>query len=138
MKTNIVVLLVLAFYFFAVATMYTVWSLIDGQSVEWAGTLAIGLSGVLTVFIAFFLQIQFKNQGGELPEDRLDADIDDGDPELGFYSPWSWWPIIRAAGAAIALLGFAVGIWIAFYAVPLVLIALVGWTYEYYRGYFAR
>ena len=138
MKTNIVVLLVLAFYFFAVATMYTVWSLIDGQSVEWAGTLAIGLSGVLTVFIAFFLQIQFNNQGGELPEDRLDADIDDGDPELGFYSPWSWWPIILAAGAAIALLGFAVGIWIAFYAVPLVLIALVGWTYEYYRGYFAR
>ena len=138
MKTNIVVLLVLAFYFFAVATMYTVWSLIDGQSVEWAGTLAIGLSGVLTVFIAFFLQIQFKNQGGELPEDRLDADIDDSDPELGFYSPWSWWPIILAAGAAIALLGFAVGIWIAFYAVPLVLIALVGWTYEYYRGYFAR
>jgi hypothetical protein len=138
MKTNIVVLLVLAFYFFAVATMYTVWSLIDGQSVEWAGTLAIGLSGVLAVFIAFFLQIQFKNQGGELPEDRLDADIDDGDPELGFYSPWSWWPIILAAGAAIALLGFAVGIWIAFYAVPLVLIALVGWTYEYYRGYFAR
>ncbi|MDA7715939.1 cytochrome c oxidase subunit 4 [Pontimonas sp.] len=138
MKTNIAVLLVLAFYFFAVATMYTVWSLIDGQSVEWAGTLAIGLSGVLAVFIAFFLQIQFKNQGGELPEDRLDADIDDGDPELGFYSPWSWWPIILAAGAAIALLGFAVGIWIAFYAVPLVLIALVGWTYEYYRGYFAR
>ena len=138
MKTNIVVLLVLAVYFFAVATMYTVWSLIDRQSVEWAGTLAIGLSGVLTVFIAFFLQIQFKNQGGELPEDRLDADIDDGDPELGFYSPWSWWPIILAAGAAIAILGFAVGIWIAFYAVPLVLIALVGWTYEYYRGYFAR
>ena len=138
MKTNIVVLLVLAVYFFAVATMYTVWSLIDRQSVEWAGTLAIGLSGVLTVFIAFFLQIQFKNQGGELTEDRLDADIDEGDPELGFYSPWSWWPIILAAGAAIAILGFAVGIWIAFYAVPLVLIALVGWTYEYYRGYFAR
>ncbi|MEJ6758533.1 MAG: cytochrome c oxidase subunit 4 [Pontimonas sp.] len=138
MKTNIVVLLVLAVYFFAVATMYTVWSLIDRQSVEWAGTLAIGLSGVLTVFIAFFLQIQFKNQGGQLPEDRLDADIDEGDPELGFYSPWSWWPIILAAGAAIAILGFAVGIWIAFYAVPLVLIALVGWTYEYYRGYFAR
>jgi len=138
MKTNIVVLLVLAVYFFAVATMYTVWSLIDRQSVEWAGTLAIGLSGVLTVFIAFFLQIQFKNQGGELPEDRLDADIDEGDPELGFYSPWSWWPIILAAGAAIAILGFAVGIWIAFYAVPLVLIALVGWTYEYYRRYFAR
>jgi hypothetical protein len=138
MKTNIRVLLVLAVYFFVVATLYTVWSLIDHQSVEWAGTLAIGLSGVLTIFIAFFLQVQFKNQGGELPEDRLDADIDEGDPELGFYSPWSWWPVILAAGAGIALLGFAVGIWIAFYAIPLVLVALVGWTYEYYRGYFAR
>jgi len=138
MKTNIRVLLVLAVYFFVVATLYTGWSLIDHQSVEWAGTLAIGLSGVLTIFIAFFLQVQFKNQGGELPEDRLDADIDEGDPELGFYSPWSWWPVILAAGAGIALLGFAVGIWIAFYAIPLVLVALVGWTYEYYRGYFAR
>jgi len=138
MKTNIRVLLVLAVYFFVVATLYTVWSLIDHQSVEWAGTLAIGLSGVLTIFIAFFLQVQHKNQGGELPEDRLDADIDEGDPELGFYSPWSWWPVILAAGAGIALLGFAVGIWIAFYAIPLVLVALVGWTYEYYRGYFAR
>jgi len=98
MKTNIRVLLVLAVYFFVVATLYTVWSLIDHQSVEWAGTLAIGLSGVLTIFIAFFLQVQFKNQGGELPEDRLDADIDEGDPELGFYSPWSWWPVILAAG----------------------------------------
>jgi len=118
MKTNIRVLLVLAVYFFVVATLYTVWSLIDHQSVEWAGTLAIGLSGVLTIFIAFFLQVQFKNQGGELPEDRLDADIDEGDPELGFYSPWSWWPVILAAGAGIALLGFAVGIWICFLCHP--------------------
>jgi hypothetical protein len=43
-----------------------------------------------------------------------------------------------AAGAAIAMLGFSVGIWVAFYAIPVVLIALVGWSYEYYRGYFAR
>jgi hypothetical protein len=106
--------------------------------VEWIGTIAIGLSGTLATFIAFYLQVQLRNQGGVLPEDRLDADIDDGDPELGFYSPWSWWPFMLAAGAAIAMLGFAVGIWVAFYAIPVVLIALVGWSYEYYRGYFAR
>lgn len=138
MKTNIVVLWVLAVYFFVLTAVYTVWSLIDGAEVEWIGSIAIGLSGVLAVFIAYYLQIQLKNQGGVLPEDRLEADIDDGDPEIGFYSPWSWWPLMVAAGAAIAFLGLAVGIWVALYAIPVILIALVGWSYEYYRGYFAR
>lgn len=138
MKTNIVVLWVLAVYFFVLTAVYTVWSLIDGAEVEWIGSIAIGLSGVLAVFIAYYLQIQFKNQGGVLPEDRLEADIDDGDPEIGFYSPWSWWPLMVAAGAAITFLGLAVGIWVALYAIPVILIALVGWSYEYYRGYFAR
>jgi len=138
MKTNIVVLWVLAVYFYVLSAVYTVWAIIDTGVVEWIGSIAIGLSGILATFIAFYLQVQLRNQGGELPEDRLDADIDDGDPELGFYSPWSWWPLMLAAGAAIAMLGFSVGIWVAFYAIPVVLIALVGWTYEYYRGYFAR
>jgi hypothetical protein len=138
MKTNIGVLWVMAVYFFLLTAVYTVWAIIDTGVVEWIGTIAIGLSGILAAFIAFYLQVQLRNQGGVLPEDRLDADIDDGDPELGFYSPWSWWPFMLAAGAAIAMLGFSVGIWVAFYAIPVVLIALVGWSYEYYRGYFAR
>ena len=138
MKTNIGVLWVMAVYFFLLTAVYTVWAIIDTGVVEWIGTIAIGLSGILATFIAFYLQVQLRNQGGVLPEDRLDADIDDGDPELGFYSPWSRWPFMLAAGAAIAMLGFSVGIWVAFYAIPVVLIALVGWSYEYYRGYFAR
>ena len=138
MKTNIVLLWILTAYFSILSAVYTVWSLIDKGAVEWAGTLAIALSGALTVFIAFYLQVQLRNQGGELPEDRLDAEIDDGDPEIGFYSPWSWWPIVLAAGAAVAFLGLAVGYWVSLYAVPFVLIGIVGWTYEYYRGYFAR
>jgi hypothetical protein len=138
MKTNIVVLWVMALYFFVLTAVYTVWAIIDTGVVEWIGTIAIGLSGILATFIAFYLQVELRNQGGVLPEDRLDADIDDGDPELGFYSPWSWWPMMLAAGAAIAMLGFAVGTWVAFYAIPVVLIALVGWSFEYYRGYFAR
>jgi hypothetical protein len=138
MKTNIAVLWVLAVYFIVLTIVYTVWAIIDTGVIEWIGSIAIGLSAVLSMFIAFYLQIQLKNQGGVLPEDRLDADIDDGDPEIGFYSPWSWWPVLLAAGAGIAMLGMSVGIWVALYGIPLVLVALVGWTYEYYRGYFAR
>ncbi len=136
--TNIAVLWVLAVYFFVLTAVYTSWSLIDTAEVEWIGSIAIGLSGVLALFIAYYLQVQLKNQGGVLPEDRLEADIDDGDPEIGFYSPWSWWPVMVAAGAAIAFLGLAVGFWVSLYAIPVVLIALIGWSYEYYRGYFAR
>jgi hypothetical protein len=138
MKTNIGVLWILAAYFAVLTVVYTVWAIIDTGELEWIGSIAIGLSGVLSAFIAFYLQFQLKNQGGVLPEDRLDADIDEGEPEIGFYSPWSWWPIMLAAGAGIAMLGMSVGIWVALYGIPLILVALVGWTYEYYRGYFAR
>jgi hypothetical protein len=138
MKTNIAVLYVLAAYFVVLTTVYTVWAHIEWGYTEWVGSIAIALSGVLSMFIAFYLQIQNKNQGGLLPEDRLDAEIDDGEPELGYFSPWSWWPVSLAAGAALAMVGMSVGVWVAFYALPLVLIGLVGWTYEYYRGYFGR
>lgn len=75
---------------------------------------------------------------GVLPEDRLDANIDDGDSEQGFFSPWSWWPILLAAGGALLFMGIAIGIWIAFFGAALTIISLVGWVYEYYRGNFAR
>ena len=138
MKTNIAVLYVLAAYFVVLTAVYTVWAHIEWGHTEWVGSIAIALSGVLSVFIAFYLQIQNKNQGGVLPEDRLDAEIDDGDPELGYFSPWSWWPVFLAGGAALAMVGMAAGVWVALYALPLVLVGLVGWTYEYYRGYFGR
>ncbi|MFB2598525.1 cytochrome c oxidase subunit 4 [Herbiconiux sp. P17] len=118
---------------------YTIWSLIwYGGEVEWVGTVGIGLAAILSAFLAFYLGRVHKAQGAELPEDRLDSNIDDGDPEMGFYSPWSWWPIILAGGGALMVLGLAVGFWISFIAGALLLIAIVGWVFEYYRGYFAR
>jgi hypothetical protein len=138
MRTNINVMWVLTAYFAILAAVYTVWALIDSNEVEWVGTIAIGLSAGLSGLIGYYLRLAKKNQGGELPEDRLDAEIDDGDPELGHYSPWSWWPVTMAFGLGIVFLGISVGFWVAMYAVPLVLVALVGWVYEHYRGNFAR
>jgi len=118
---------------------YTIWSLIwYGGEVEWVGTVGIGLAAILSAFLAFYLGRVHKAQGAELPEDLLDSNIDDGDPEMGFYSPWSWWPIILAGGGALMVLGLAVGFWISFIAGAVLLIAIVGWVFEYYRGYFAR
>lgn len=138
MKTNINLFWVLAAFFVALTAVYVTWAIIDTGQVEWVGTLGIGLSAVLSLFIAFYLRLANRSIGGTLPEDRLDADIDDGDAELGYFSPWSWWPVFLAGGAALVFLGLATGIWIAYYAIPLALIAIVGWTFEYYRGNFAR
>lgn len=140
MKANISLYWILAVFFALLAAVYVVWSLLDPlqDSIEWVGTFGIALSGVLVAFVAFYLDKVHKAQGGELPEDLLDANIDDGDPELGFFSPWSWWPIMLAASAALLFLGLAVGFWISYIAVGVGVISLVGWIYEYYRGLFAR
>jgi hypothetical protein len=138
MRANKNLFWILAVFCLLLAGVYIFWHIVDQGTVEWVGALGIGLAGVLAAFLAFYLGRVFSAQGGDLPEDRLDSDIDDGDPEMGFYSPWSWWPVILAGSASLMLLGFAVGTWITFIGVAFVLVAIVGWTYEYYRGYFAR
>jgi hypothetical protein len=146
---------ILCGFFVLVDIIYTTWSIIQhndgyvtqlagtegggvGYPVDWVGTVALGLASILSAFIAFYLGRTSKSVGGVLPEDRLDANIDDGDPEQGFFSPWSWWPIMLAAGGALLFMGIAIGVWIAFIGVAITLISLVGWVYEYYRGNFAR
>ena len=138
MRANKNLFWILAVFCLLLSGVYIFWSIIDTGKIEWVGALGIGLSGILAAFLAFYLGRVYSAQGGDLPEDRLDSDIDDGDPEMGFYSPWSWWPVILAGSASLMLLGFAVGTWITFIGVAFVLVAIVGWVYEYYRGYFAR
>ena len=138
--------------FFVVADIgYVVWNSIDysqraqpgiggfdGQVVEPVGTVGLMLVAILASLIAFYLGRIHASQGGELPEDRVNANIDDGDAEQGFFSPWSWWPVMLAAGAALLFLGLAVSVFIVYIGVALGGVSLVGWMYEYYRGNFAR
>ena len=140
MRANVNLFWILTAFFAIMAVVYTVWGLLDTSQgrVEWAGTFALALCSLLSLLIGFYLSRVHGAQGGELPEDRLDANIDDGDPEAGFFSPWSWWPIMLAASTALLFLGLAVGFWICFIALGIGLISLVGWVYEYYRGLFAR
>jgi hypothetical protein len=127
------------FIFFVVAdAAYTIWSIIYYGSIEWVGTLSIGLTGIMSAFIAFYLGRVLSAQGGVLPEDRQDANIEDGDAELGHFSPWSWWPIFLAAAIAVCFFGVAAGLWIVPIGLALVAITLVGWVYEYYRGNFGH
>lgn len=140
MRANVKLYWILTVFFFVLAALYTGWSLIDQahQRVEWVGTISLLLSGLLWALIAFYLGKVHDAQGGELAEDRLDANIEDGDAEQGHFSPWSWWPIVLAASVSLVFLGVAIGAWISFIGGGILIVSLVGWTYEYYRGYFAR
>lgn len=140
MKSNVVMFTVLSVYFFVVATVYTLWFFGRYGYIEWAGSIVILLSGGLTTFIATFLSMSLKKQGGVLAEDRLDADIDDGDPEIGEFSPWSWWPVLLAFSIGVVVIGLSVGgnFWLLYLGLPVVIVGVIGWIYEYYRGNFAR
>ena len=139
MRANVVVMWVLGGYFLVAGVLYIVWNNLAGHSFDPVPTLTILFSAGLAGLIGFYLNAVNRSQGGILlPEDRPNADVDDGDPEIGYFSPWSWWPFILGLGAAAVILGLAVGVWIALFAIPVVLIALAGWSFEYYRGNFGR
>lgn len=140
MKSNIIIFWSLAVYFALLAVVYVVWNLISVGAVEWSGTTPLLLAAGLVGMIAFYLGLVKKNQGGELHEDMEDADIDDGDPELGHFAPWSWWPLALAGSASLFVLGFTLNgnFFLIYFAIPFIIVSVVGWVYEYYRGYHAR
>jgi hypothetical protein len=125
-------------FFWLSDVAYIIWSLVSTGKVEWVGVVGMALSGILSFFLAFYIGRTRAAQGGDTPQDLPDANVDDGDPEMGQFSPWSWWPFFLGLAVMLLFLGLAVGIWIAFIGAPLVIIALIGWNYEYYRNNFAR
>lgn len=124
--------------FYLVDTIgYTIWAINYYGYVEIIGTAALGMLVFMSAFLAFYLNNTNKNQG-PVPEDRLDANIEDGEAEIGFFSPWSWWPFFIGAFAALAFTSLAVGWWLFFIAFPLALVALIGFVFEYSRGQHAH
>ena len=45
------------------------------------------------------------------PEDLKDAEIADGAGELGFFPPYSWWPLWCALALGVIVYGVALGAW---------------------------
>ena len=140
MRANSNLFWILGAFFWLADALYILWSLFysEHDQVEWVGAVGMALSGILAFFLAFYLGRTHAAQGGEAPSDLTDANIDDGDPEMGDFSPWSWWPFVLAIALALVFLGLAIGTWISFIGAPIVIVSVIGWYYEYYRNNFAR
>lgn len=133
MRSNIVILLVMAAYFTVADIAYSIWTYLEWGHVEPIGTAAMALLVILAVFIAYYLWSGMK-RSGTLPEDNLNGNIEDESGEVGFYSPWSWWPMVLGASSAVAFTSLAVGWWLFFIAVPFAIVGIIGFVYEYSRG----
>jgi hypothetical protein len=102
--------------------------------VEWAGTTALMLTGVMALIVATFFRFVARRLDTR-PEDYEAAEISDGAGELGFFSPHSWWPILIALSGSVAAVGIALWLpWLITAGVVLVISSVAGLVFEYYIG----
>lgn len=120
-----------AVFFLVVAPVY--WFL----SYDPTGTSALVMTALLMLLLAFFLGVLAK-QIPDRPEDDQLAEVADGAGELGFFPPFSWWPLAVAGAFATIALGVAIGWWLAVIGVGIGVLALAGYVFEYYRGLHAH
>ena len=104
---------------------------------DWTGTSALTMTMLLALMMTIYLGFHANNMEPR-PEDRRDAEIADGAGELGFFPPYSWWPLWCGMTLAVVVLGVVIGWWLVIIGAALGAVALSGWIFEYYRGVHAH
>jgi hypothetical protein len=97
------------------------------------GTTALVMTFFLSLLVAFYLTVTGRRMDAR-PEDRKEAEIFEGAGELGFFPPYSWWPLWCAATLAVIVLGIVFGWWLFIVGTGIGIVTLSGWVFEYYRG----
>jgi hypothetical protein len=137
MKANWILWAILTVFYVFVTSGYHLWWTLTYSGWEPIGTSALSMLTFMSAFLTFYLWKTDRGQG-LVPEDREDANIEDGESEIGFFAPWSWWPFFAGAAAALTFASLAVGWWLFFISIPFGLISVVGYVFEHSRGQFAH
>jgi hypothetical protein len=103
---------------------------------EIVGSTALALTGALAFLVGFYV-LYTSRRVGVRPEDDPNAAVEDAEPDYGFFSPHSWWPLAVGIGALVTILGLIFAVWILLLGVGLLMAAIVGLVFEYYHGAFA-
>lgn len=115
------------------AVVYGFWTVIDDGKIDWIGVIALAFTAFLSFLVGFYFTFTAKRIGS-LPEDDLSAEIEDADPDYGFFSPHSWWPLAVGASVAIVAFGWVFTAWLVAFGVAALLVSVWGFVFEYYRG----
>jgi len=122
-----------AAFLYLTAGLYAWWTDYETR-VEWAGTIVLLLSGTLCAMCGLYFGFVARRIPPR-PEDREDADPADAAGEVGFFSPYSYWPAAAGLAAGIAASGVVFGKWwLLLLGVAAVLGAAGGMLFEYYAG----
>lgn len=127
MKSEAWIFGICSVFFLVVSPMYWL------MSRDPTGTTALAMTFLLVALITFYLGFHAMRMEPR-PEDRKEAEIAEGAGELGFFPPFSWWPLWCAMCLAAMTLGVAVGWWLFIIGGALGAVALSGLVFEYYRG----
>lgn len=133
MKASINIFLLTGVFFGIVGVVYGFFT----DFTELTGFPALLLVAAMSIMIGAYLWLTDRRVGQQ-PQDNDHAEISDADADYGFFSPWSWWPIMCAGGAAVSFYGIAMGWWIFPFGAVIGIIAMVGLAYEHDRGDFAH
>ena len=101
------------------------------------GTAALIMTFLLLGLVAFYLGVVAR-QIPQRPEDNTEGEIVEGAGELGFFPPYSWWPLYAALSLSVVVLGIVYGWWLFIIGAGLMALSVSGWVYEYYRGVHAH
>jgi len=127
MKAETWIFVITTIFFVLVTPAY--W-LITG---DWTGTSALTMAALLVAMVSLYLGFHAARMEPR-PEDRKDGEIAEGAGELGFFPPYSWWPMWCGLTLAVCVLGVVIGWWLFIIGAVLGVLALQGWIFEYYRG----
>ena len=101
---------------------------------DWTGTSALVMTALLFGMVTMYLGFHASKMDPR-PEDRKDAEIAEGAGELGFFPPYSWWPLWCAMTFGVIVLGIALQLWwMSIIGAIFGPAALSGWIFEYYVG----
>lgn len=129
-------------WLFGIATVFFVlvspayWFITDAgeTGADWTGTSALVMTTLLAAMVTLYLGFH-ANRMDDRPEDRKEGEIAEGAGELGFFPPYSWWPMWCALTLSTIVFALAfTAWWLAIIGGVLGTIALTGWIFEYYRG----
>ena len=98
------------------------------------GTSALVMTALLAAMVTLYLGFHAAKMDPR-PEDRKNADISEGAGELGFFPPYSWWPLWCALALGVIVYGVALAAWwLVVIGFTIGAVTLSGFIFEYYRG----
>ncbi|MEU3841351.1 cytochrome c oxidase subunit 4 [Streptomyces sp. NPDC028635] len=117
-----------ALFFAGIAALYGGWSR------EPAGSAVLVIAFLMASLVSFFSAVQYRRRGPR-PQDRKDAEVVDAAGPVEFFPAASHWPVVTAAGFALAATGVVYGLWLFLIGTAVLARGVLGMAFQYvHRG----